>query len=191
MAMLLRQTMLGSHTPDLSRVNVVGTSGVGKSTFAKKLAEKLRQPFIQMDVLFWGPNWKQPADEIFFPKIASALAQPTWILDGNYDRTLPVKWKNVTTVIWIDYSFRRTIYQAVTRALKRSIKREELWPGTGNLESFRMTFMSKDSIIWWTLKTFYRNRARYETRMADPIFSHIRFVRLTNPRAAQKFLRDL
>ncbi len=39
------------------KLNVVGTSGSGKSTFSKALAEKLAIEHIEMDQIFWGPNW--------------------------------------------------------------------------------------------------------------------------------------
>lgn len=175
----------------LSRVNVVGTSGGGKSTFAKQLSEKLGHPLVEMDQLFWLPNWTQPTDEVFFPKLESALSQPTWVLDGNYDRTLSIKWREVTAVIWIDYSFQRTIYQAIKRALIRSIHRRELWPATGNRESFLKSFFSKDSIIMWTLKTFHRNRERYEKRFKEPQYAHIYFVRLTSPKMVKHFIKSL
>ena len=38
-----------------------------------------------------------------------------WVLDGNYTRTTSIKWKEVDMVIWIDYSFLRTLFQAIHR----------------------------------------------------------------------------
>ena len=35
------------------KINVVGTSGVGKSTLAKRLAALLSVPYIEMDTLYW------------------------------------------------------------------------------------------------------------------------------------------
>lgn len=35
------------------KINVVGTSGVGKSTLARRLAQDLSLPYIEMDVLYW------------------------------------------------------------------------------------------------------------------------------------------
>jgi adenylate kinase family enzyme len=181
-----------SFVPEtLLRINVVGTSGAGKTTFAKSLATKLGHPVIEMDQLFWLPNWTQLSDELFFKKLSNALEVKNWVLDGNYDRTLPIKWKDVTTVVWIDYSLARTIRQAIMRALTRAVHQKEMWPGTGNRESFRKAFFSRESIIMWTLKTFSRNRQRYEQRLVDPKFSHVNFIRLRNPQEAQRFLNSL
>ena len=66
------------------RINIVGTSGSGKSTFGKSIAQKLNAPYIQLDELHWKANWEESTDEEFFPKIEKALSSDRWILDGNY-----------------------------------------------------------------------------------------------------------
>jgi hypothetical protein len=48
-----------------------------------------------MDAVFWGPNWHWPGDEEFFTKLKNELSRDAWILDGNYTRTIPIKWENV------------------------------------------------------------------------------------------------
>lgn len=60
-----------------------------------------------------------------------------------------------------------------------------------NRESFRRAFLSRDSIIWWTLKTWKNNRQRYQSDMTDPAYRHIRFVRLRHPRQTEDFIRQL
>ena len=69
------------------RINVVGTSGSGKSTFAKSIAKKFNAPYVQMDEIFWKPNWKESCDEEFFSKVEEVVSTDRWILDGNYTRT--------------------------------------------------------------------------------------------------------
>jgi hypothetical protein len=144
-----------------------------------------------MDAIFWGPNWHWPSDEMFFSKLKNEISRDSWILDGNYTRTIPIKWKNVQMVIWLDYSFARTLFQAVKRAFLRAWTKEELWAGTGNRESFRKGFMSKDSIILWTIKTHKRVRRKYEKFMIDDNFSYIKFVRLKSPKDVENFLSEV
>lgn len=175
----------------MKRINVIGTSGSGKSRFSRQLAEALGYQYIEMDAIFWKPNWQKPTDEEFFSALESKLVSDTWVLDGNYNRTGPIKWPRVDTVIWIDYSFTRTIYQAVKRAFIRSVSRQELWQNSGNVESFKKSFLSKESIILWTLKTYKTNRARYQRLLVDPDYRHISFVRITNPKEAQVYIREL
>lgn len=177
--------------PNLERTNVIGTSGAGKSTFAKKLAAHLGQPYIELDLLYWEPNWTEPSDPVFFGRIDRELTlSPRWVLDGNYSRSQPTKWKNVTTVVWLDYSFRRILFQALRRAIRRGILREELWPGTGNRESLFRTFFTKKSIILWTIQTYNRMKNRYDSLEKDSNRA-FQFVRLRSPKEAEKFLAQI
>jgi len=77
------------------------------------------------------------------------------------------------------------------RAAKRAWSQQELWPGTGNRESFRRSFFSRESVLLWTIKTWRSNRARYEADMANPQFSHIRFVRITRRQQADDLIAEL
>lgn len=174
----------------ISKINVVGTSGSGKSTFGRKLAAKLQFPYIEMDKLFWRSNWTTISDAEFMANLKSALEKPQWVLDGNYTRTLSVKWDKVDLVIWLDYSFTRTLMQAIRRALIRAWTQQELWEGTNNRESFKRSFFTKESIIWWTITTHAQVRKKYESYLTDPRFSHIKFVRLRNHKEADLFLNQ-
>lgn len=173
------------------KINVVGTSGSGKSTVARALAEKLGCPCVEMDALFWLPNWHGREDPDFFARLEEALNGDAWVLDGNYNRTREIKWKNVDMVVWVDYGFCRTFVQAVRRACRRILDRQELWPGTGNRESLRQTFFSRDSILLWTLRTFRKNRRDYLATMNDPRYARFRFVRLRSPRETETFIESL
>jgi len=122
-----------------------------------------------MDAIFWGPGWSSPEDQVLFARLSKALEGENWVLDGNYSRTLAIKWDRVQAVIWLDFNLTRTLYQAVTRAIPRLFSQEELWPGTGNRESLKM-LLSKDSIVLWTIKTHRRNRIKNQGYMEKEDF---------------------
>lgn len=169
------------------RINIIGTSGSGKTTYGRQLAEILVIPFFEMDAIFWGPDWSEPGDEIFFSRLSAALSGDNWVLDGNYSRTLPIKWNQVDVVVWLDFSFPRTLYQAFCRAFSRLFSREELWPNTGNRESLRKLF-SRDSILLWTIRTYHRTRKKIKSYSNVEEFKHIKFHRLRSPAQARSFL---
>jgi len=170
------------------RINVIGTSGSGKSTLCEKISKKINAPHISLDQLFWAPNWKGTPDEVFFPRLEKALSVNSWVLDGKYERTTAIKWKKVDVVIWIDLPFWLTLYQAVTRAFKRAWSKEELWPGTGNCESFRRSFFSRDSVILWTINTHHKTRETYSRVINDLQYKHIEFIRLRSRAQVNQFI---
>jgi adenylate kinase family enzyme len=172
------------------RINVVGVSGSGKSTFSRQLAAALDARYIEMDALFWKPEWTESTDPEFFARLERELTRERWVLDGNYDRTVPIKWRRATLVVWLDYGLPLALWRVVWRTVRRSLVREELWPGTNNRESFGKMF-SRGSIVLWTLNAHARQRRRYATVMEVGEWPHLRFVRLRSPREAQRFLFGL
>ena len=126
-------------------------------------------------------------DEDFFSQLAEALEGDNWVLDGNYTRTTPIKWERVEVVVWLDFSFPRTLSQAISRAAQRLLSKEEIWPGTGNRETLRMLF-SKDSIVLWTITSYRRKRKNIIEMMGAPKYQHIKFHRLCSPVETVKYL---
>jgi adenylate kinase family enzyme len=145
-------------------------------------------PHLEMDAIFWGPNWREPSDEEFFPKVAAALQGESWVLDGNYTRTIPVKWARVQCVIWLDLPFWPTVSRVIVRSARRAARGEELWKGTGNRESWRKCFLSRDSIVWWAIQSHRKNKQQYAAMMTDPQYAHIQFLRLRSAREIDRFL---
>ena len=93
-------------------------------------------------------------------KLEKALEPATWVLDGNYDRTKAIKWPRATMVIWLDLPYWQVLWQVFTRTMKRSLTQETLW--SGNQESLRKAFLSRDSILLWSISNLGNIRQRYE-----------------------------
>jgi adenylate kinase family enzyme len=143
----------------MTRVVVIGTSCVGKTTFARSLARLLSFPHIELDTLYWQPNWTPRPPEEFLNLVALALSQDCWITDGNYGVVRDLIWSRATGVIWLNYAFPVVLRRAVTRTVRRVLTQEALF--SGNRESLRMAVFSRESILWWVLTTFHRRRKQY------------------------------
>lgn len=178
-----------------ARINVVGTTGSGKSTVSRRLAALLRMPHLEMDRMFWRPGWRQAPQAEFMATVTAAVAAERWVLDGSYNATIPVKWARTDVVIWLDYPFLDIFIRLLIRTVRRVWRGEELWPdsvtGTGNRESFRQSFLSRDSILWWMITTYAKNRRDLLARMADPAFAHLRIIRLTSRTETEALLSQL
>lgn len=175
---------------DLQRVNVVGVSGSGKSTLARRLAKVLGSELIEMDQLYWGPNWTEPEVPVFRERLRAALTGSQWVLDGNYDsKTRDLKFELTTALVWVDLPFMPTLFQAVSRAVRRSWTKQELWPGTGNRESFRRSFFSHDSVVLWTAASYRRVRRRYRDLKGARGVKHMRYIRLRSRREIDDFIQ--
>ena len=173
------------------RINVIGTSGSGKSTLARELEGILDIPFHQMDQLHWQANWQPATNEQLFASVREITSRDNWILDGNYSSTTALKWQRVQLVIWLDLSFIRTVTRVLTRTVRRIRSGEEIWPGTGNRETWKDSFASWDSVIWWSITTHHKNRRQYEKLMKSPDYPHIKFIRLTSAKCVDSFVDGL
>lgn len=174
-----------------TRINVTGTTGSGKSTVSRRLAALLQLPYLEMDRMFWRPGWRQAPEAEFRAAVQQAVAAERWVLDGNYSATIPVKWARVEVVVWLDYSFAAIFLQLLKRTLHRVWSGDELWPDTGNRESFRQSFFSRQSILWWMLTTYGKNRRSIVARMQDPAFAHLRFIRLASRAETEALLQAI
>lgn len=176
----------------MRRINVIGTSASGKSTFSKTLAHKLNLSYIELDDLFWLDNWQESTNDAFLNKLQYRIDQAPqgYVIDGNYSRTQSIKWKNIDTIIWLDFPFHVNLYRSVKRALQRVVSKQKLWPNSNNKESFRM-ILTRDSIIWWMIKTHKENQQKYLAIMNQPEYAHIRFIHLRSSKQSQQFLDEI
>jgi adenylate kinase family enzyme len=69
---------------DAKRIVVVGTSGSGKTTFARNLAQRLGYPHVELDSLHWWPNWTEAPLEVFRERVAQGVTGERWVMDSNY-----------------------------------------------------------------------------------------------------------
>jgi adenylate kinase family enzyme len=171
------------------RIVVVGTSGAGKTTLARQLAAKLGFPHVEIDALYWGPDWTQATPEQLQERVAGALSGDRWVIDGTYSRVRPYVWARATTIIWLDYSLPLIMTRLVRRTAHRVVFRKELW--SGNRESLRKTLFTKDSILWWALTTYKRRRRDYPPLLALPEHAHLEVIHFQSPRAANRWLKAL
>ena len=171
------------------RINVVGTTGSGKTTAARAIAERLGIEHIELDALFWKPDWGQTPDDEFLPAVDEATRGERWVLDGNYSRTRPIVWPRADTIVWLDYGFPRVFGRLLWRTIRRSITREELWSGCR--ERLRISFFSRESILIWCLKTYWLRRRNYPELLSRPEHKHLRLIHLRSPREAQTWIGRL
>lgn len=172
------------------RVVVIGSSCAGKSTFARELASARGCAFIEMDDLFWAGNWvPKPAHE-FLAAVEAASAPTQWVVAGNYGSARDVLWPRATTIVWLNYSLPRVLGRGLVRTVRRVVTREVLFQG--NRETFRRSFLSRDSILWWIVTTFHRRQHEFESLRASGRYAQLRWIEVRHPdqaAAAMQWLR--
>ncbi|MGB3639176.1 MAG: adenylate kinase [Rivularia sp. (in: cyanobacteria)] len=168
------------------RICIIGTSGAGKTTLSRKVAQKLNIPHLELDSLFWQPNWEILPADIFCHRVEKSLmGNNSWIVDGNYTKVRDIVWGNADTLVWLDYSFPLVMSRIIWRSFHRVVTKQQVC--NGNYETWQKLF-SKESIILWALQTYRRRKKEYPLLIKQPEYSHLNIVRLTSPQAALYWL---
>jgi adenylate kinase family enzyme len=169
----------------MRRVAVFGTTGSGKSWLAERLAERHGLRLIELDRLYWGRDWQPAPLELFRHRVEREIRDGNWIVVGNYGQVRDLVWRAADTLIWLDLPFPLVMWRLVRRTIGRVLSRQELW-GTGNRETFRNAFLSRDSILLWAIRTHGRNRRRFavECQLLDK-----KVIRLRDRGAIERLLQ--
>ena len=111
----------------MQRILIIGNAGSGKSTFSKALAEKLNIPLVHLDRLYWRGNWEHVTREEFDHLLQSELEKPQWIIDGNFNRTLPCRLQHCDCVFFFDLPTHTCLWGTVKRVLKTTARLVPTW----------------------------------------------------------------
>lgn len=98
-----------------NKVIVIGCPGAGKSTFARKLRDKTGLPLFYLDMLFHNSDRSTLSREAFDAGLHEILERAEWIIDGNYRRTLPLRFEACTDVFLFDLPVEQCLQNAAAR----------------------------------------------------------------------------
>jgi adenylate kinase family enzyme len=172
----------------MRRVNVIGSSCAGKSTFARRLAGAMGSPVVELDTLHWEPGWVEAPTEVFLERVAAATQGTGWVVDGNYSVSRPVFWPRVDTVVWLDFSFSLVLWRSLTRTWRRIVRNETCC--NGNRESVWRT-LSPDSIVWWVIRTHGPRRREFRKLLPELAARGVEVVILKTAAEAERWLGDV
>jgi len=173
-----------------AKILVIGTSGSGKTALAETLSKILGIKNIELDALFWKENWTQSSAEEFRENIRESIKYaPGYVIHGNYNKVKDLTWGNVDTVIWLDYSRVVVMWRVLKRTIGRIITHEKLW--AGNKETFRKSFLEKDSIILWAWNTYWKRKVQYSIMVKENTYNNKEFIILKHPKEAKALLKRI
>ena len=107
----------------MKKVIVIGSPGAGKSVFSKKLKNITNLPLYHLDMLYHNKDGTHIAKEELEEKLKKIFKENSWIIDGNYQRTLEMRIKECDTIFLLDFPIDICIEGAQSRI---GIEREDL-----------------------------------------------------------------
>lgn len=86
----------------MKKIIVIGCPGSGKTTFAEKLRKKTGLPLYYLDAIWHKPDRTHISRDEFDMRLDEILSLDSWIIDGNYQRTMEQRIDACDTVILFD-----------------------------------------------------------------------------------------
>ncbi len=194
---LWTQPMTSNKYPALGR-KVLIWGGGGKTTLGKALSAKLGLPFVELDALYWLPDWQERPGEEFRRLVHETLDGhgDGWVADGNYGGYLDGSvLPRADTLIYLRLPWRVIFWRIFKRAIRRA-RDKNLICGE-NTESWRQSFFSRDSLIYWYIGMGLRGRTGRSIERREGFIAknggHAMVIRLTSARQLDDFYaaRDL
>ena len=162
-------------------------SGSGKTTAARRIAERIDLPFFELDMLAFGPDWSRP--EHFVESVKEIVAGSAWVIDSWGDEQVrDAMWAAADTVVWLDYRARVVIPSLLRRSLLRSATRVEIF--NGNRETW-LGWLSKKHPVWHALCSFQARRDYLADRTQATTSRHLRTLRFLRRSDFEHWLAEL
>ena len=116
----------------MSRIAILGNTAGGKSTLARHLSKTRNLPHIEIDAIYWLPDWTTVPSDIYERDHDTAIEQDAWIIDGGGDLQSIVKRADrATELILLDFPLWVHFWRAAERQMAWANGTLEHPPGGG------------------------------------------------------------
>lgn len=108
--------VITAREPPLEKIVIIGSSGAGKTTFAKILGSILGMQVFHLDRLFWQNCWQRKNGDKRKETLETLVFKETcWIIDGNYLGPSPLHLEASDTIIFLDLPPLQCLWRLVKR----------------------------------------------------------------------------
>lgn len=136
----------------MKRIAIIGSPGLGKTTFARKLNAKTGLPLIHLDIYYHDTTKNYYHDKVAWKaRVATFVQQDKWIIDGNYGATMAERFDRADTIVYFDMPRYKAIYGVLKRRGEH-INKKRLEMPNGWKERSNLSFLK----YVWNFQKNYR-----------------------------------
>ncbi len=170
------------------RVLILGRTGSGKTTLARELAAALDVPHVELDSLYFGPDFSRAPLPVLRERTTEAIAGERWVTDGNKSAVRDLVWPRADTVIWLDYPFYVSVWRLAKRARSRTSSLSAQAAESGSRSGLPKQMLSAARGVLTALRSHRGQRQEYPRMFGLPANQHLAVARLRSPRATRQWL---
>jgi predicted kinase len=170
------------------RILILGRTGSGKTTLARELAAGLGVPHVELDSLYFGPNFSRAPLSLLRDRTSAAIAGDRWVADGNKRAVRDLVWPRADTIIWLDYPVHVSLWRLATRARTRTSALSAQAAQTGRRTDLPKQMLAAARGVLTALRSHRGQRREYPRLFAQPENQHLAVARLRSPRATRQWL---
>jgi adenylate kinase family enzyme len=162
----------------VDRIAVIGCGGSGKSLLGRELDGMLGITPVHLDGLYYDQAWRPLDNQKFAALQRDLVAEPRWIIDGNYASSLPIRLRAVGTVVFLDFPAWVCLLGIIQRRLRH---------GGGQHDAIGVY----DRITWNFIRYITGYRGQMAPRVRQLIAAHegdAQVVVLRSRRAMRRYL---
>ena len=170
------------------RILILGRTGSGKTTLARELAAARGVPHVELDSLYFGPDFSTAPPSILRERTSEAIAGERWVTDGNKRAVRDLVWPRADTVIWLDYGVHVSLWRLAKRARARTSSLSAQAAQTGRRTALPKQLLAAARGVLTALRSHRRHLREYPRMFADPAHQHLAVARLRSPAATREWL---
>jgi adenylate kinase family enzyme len=189
-------TMPAEHDPShallgCQRILILGRTGSGKTTLARELAAAIGVPHVELDALYFGPNFSTVPLSVLRDRTSAAIAGDRWVTDGNKSAVRDLVWPRADTVIWLAYPLVVSLWRLGKRAIWRTSVLKTQAAETDDKARLPRQFLLAAKGVLTALRSHRGQRREYPRMFAEQENQHLTVVRLRSPRATRRWLAHI
>jgi adenylate kinase family enzyme len=163
------------------KIILIGSAGSGKSYLSRLIAKITKLPIIHLDNEYWKPGWTATPKNEWIDRQKTLISGENWIIDGNYNSTMELRFIAADCVIFLDVNRFMCIYGAWKRHGKKRTDLPEYLDEKKDKE-----FLEFIKWIW----NFPKNDRKRIIQLHNQ-YPEKQFIVLKNRRDVKKFVSEL
>ncbi|HEY3187094.1 MAG TPA: hypothetical protein VGJ70_06450 [Solirubrobacteraceae bacterium] len=171
-----------------NRILILGRTGSGKTTLARELAAALEVPHVELDSLYFGPDFSTAPLSVLRERTSAAIAAGRWVTDGNKRAVRDLVWPRADTIIWLDYGMHVSLWRLAKRARTRTSALSAQATQTGRRTGLPKQMLAAAGGVLTALRSHRGQRREYPRLFAEPANQHLVVARLRSPTATREWL---